>query len=603
MRLCLLGLWLGMVYGLVEAAEFMALSLVPGALAWRNGNASQVVWVAPLVYGALFALAGLTAGLAARLTPRVNWEQVTIFVLVFAGAYFAGTLQGQLLSNLSALILSTGVALTALRLFRRSSEAWLGWMTKTVPQVLLLVALLFVADLAVRAGRESLTLSRLPQPAPEAPNILVLVMDTQRADRLSLYGYSRTTSPRIDSLAGSGIVYRDASATSSWTLPSHATMMTGRPLHDHRAGIMGRPFLDEAFPTLAEVLTDAGYATGGFVSNVFWCGRQTGLARGFVHYEDYFGSLGDALVRTVAGRRLAYDFLPKFGYDRMPGRKWADRINADFLRWFDERSGRPVFAFLNYFDVHAPLHPPEPYAGRFASQGPARSSGEIDIGALTVDMEVPDTAALRLMSDKYDESIMYLDEQIGNLMAQLAARGELENTVIFLTSDHGESFGEHGMVYHGHSLYRDQLHVPLIVWLPGTTYDGVEVPRPVGVHQIPATVMDLLGIADHPFPGSSLLDVETVSDTVLSEVARRSIVPSFWPTSYGSVASLGTERWHYILKENGEEELYDIVADPGELLDLAPQNPDLTGRFKTMLNGKLLNTGLPWDPPAAPSDE
>src|SRR5690606_6332784 len=138
-------------------------------------------------------------------------------------------------------------------------------------------------------------------------------------------------------------------------------MFVGRALHDHQAGLMRRPFLDERFPTLAEELRQGGYATGGFVANTYWCGRQTGLDRGFIRYEDMFGNVGDAIARTSLGRLLAYDVLPRFRVMDVPGRKYAAEINSDLIDWIDDLDDRPFFAFVNYFDVHGPYLPPAPY--------------------------------------------------------------------------------------------------------------------------------------------------------------------------------------------------------------------------------------------------
>ena len=446
--------------------------------------------------------------------------------------------------------------------------------------------------------RERLAMRALATAAAERPNVLVLVLDTQRADHLSSYGYERPTTPRMDRLAAQGALFENAFASSSWTLPTHASLFTGRYPQEHRAGVMRRPWLDGRFPTLAEVLRASGYATGGFVANGFWCGRQTRLHRGFIRYEDFYHSLGDAVARTSLGRRLAYDYGPRFGFIDVPGRKRAELVNAQFLRWVNQVGDRPFFAFLNYFDVHGPLLPPAPYAGRFSGRTSTPKSDEIQIGALTGDMPRYTPEAIRTLIDAYDESLLYLDAQIGALMDSLDAKGALENTLVVITSDHGESFGEHGMMFHGHSMYRDQLAVPLIVRLPGPIAAGLRVTAPVGTEQIPATILKLAGITTDVLPGPALPLSDGAADSspaVIGGVGRRSLVPADWPTSRGWVTSLATRRFHFILNEDGTAHLFDL-ADVKEERDLGvePAYSDSVSTLKRQLEDL-------WERPARPA--
>lgn len=588
-RLLLLGLWLGLAYGLLEAAGFVVLSLIPGALSWRTGSSIQILWVGPLVYAAAFTVITLAlAGLAA-LTERVRplpWDAITVAVLGFVAAFLFATLQGQILSDLAAAVLALGIATEATRQYRRRRDRLLRMMSRSLPYLgggVVLIAALVIGGTELR---ERIALDRL-ESEPGRPNVLLIIMDTQRGDHLSSYGYQRETTPHLDRFAAQGTLFENAFASSSWTLPTHATLMTGRPLHEHRAGVLRRPYLDDRFPTLAEYLSEQGYATGAFVANTYWAGRQTGLDRGFVRYEDFFGNIGDALARTVLGRRLAYEILPHFGLEDIPGRKRADEINRDLLDWLDRIEGRPFFAFVNYFDVHGPYLPPDPYRGRFSGTEETRRkrTGEIEIGALTTEMELPPPEEIRRMIDRYDESLLFLDAEMGRLFGQLEERGLLDRTIVIVTSDHGESWGEHGMMYHGHSLYRDQIHAPLILRYPERVPEGVRATRSVGLDQIPATIADLLG-TESPFPGRSILPIDAPAEPVLIEVAQRSSVPAPWPSSRGWLAGLVTERWHFILSESGDVELYDMVADPGETTDLSqdPAFSDLVADFRSRLN-------------------
>ncbi len=580
-HLLALGAWLGLAYGFLEALEFFVLGLVPGALAWRNGNSAPVFLVAPAFYMALYAFLGLLTALLSRARPQWRWDIILAAALVTLSGYLGASLQGQLFSPMVSVILGVGMGAVTIRTLRRHA-ALLPRVIRSLPW--LTAGVLGIGVLAVGSGvaRERLALSSLPDRAPDGPNVLVLVLDTQRADHLGFQGYRRPTSPAMDSFAAQGTIFTNAISNSSWTLPSHASLFTGRPVSEHRAGQLRRPFLGRAFPTVAEAFTRAGYVTAGFTANTFWAGRQTRLNRGFVHWEDFYRKPGDALVRTVLGRKIAYEFLPKFGQIDIPGRMRAEDINNRLFRWLDRTKRRPFFAFLNYMDVHGPYLPPASYAGRFG--GPRTHVGKtIELGAVTDETALPPPELLRDWVNQYDESILALDAGVGALLHGLERRGILDNTVIVLTSDHGESFGEHGMIYHGNGLHRDQVHVPLVIRYRPAVAAGVRESRAVGIHQIPATVMELAGLPTTAFPGPSLF---TESDApVLAEVGFRPQVPTSWPTAHGWVKSLTTRRWHFILLESGQVELYDLAVDPEETTDLAarPELAETVEELRTLV--------------------
>jgi arylsulfatase A-like enzyme len=564
------GLWLGLAYGLAEAAEFCLLGLVPGALAWRSGNALPIVWVAPVVYAFVgLALAMLFWALTLA-TRRVDGMKVFVFVMLVGGAYLGARLQGQIIAAWASLILALGIGVQLTRVFARRREQMLSMMRRTLLPLGGVVGALAIIQPMASAALERQALNRVPA-GGSGPNVLVLVADTLRADHLSGNGYARPTA-RIDRLAAEGASFVDAYSASSWTLPAHASLMTGRRMHEHRAGRESHPFLDKQFPTLAEILGRAGYVSGGFVANTFWCGRQTGLDRGFVHYEDFYTKLGDALARTVLGRLLVYEALPHLGELDIPGRKSAADINDHLLRWIDGLGGRPFFVFANYMDVHGPYIPPPDYDGRYAgSKLDRRLGSEIELGALNEDTRVPDPATLRASIDRYDESLFYLDEQIGRLLDELARRGLLDRTIVVFTSDHGENFGEHDLIYHGHSLYQEQIRIPLIVRYPSRIRGGARESRPIGLEEIPSLLVELAGVTENPFPrySSSPGQAADPDNVAVSEVGRRRGVPDTWPTATGGLASVQTERWQLIVNDSGTAELYDLATDPKQANNLA----------------------------------
>ena len=561
------GLWLGVIFGFIEAAQAGISFLVPGALDWRTATGLPVLYVAPMVYGVSFTVIAAVVAIAAHWFPRLPWDTVLVGLLAMLGGFFAAALHPLLFGSLTSWVLGLGVAAVVVRAYAPRRDRWIKVVQRTLPIVL---GLVLVAAIAVWLGgriHERIVLRGLKLPPSDRPNVILLVMDTQRADHLSVYGYSRPTSPHLEELAARGWLFENVVASAPWTLPSHATMMTGRLLHEHRAGVDKRPYLDHRFPTIAEELRSAGYATGGFAANIFWCGRRTGLDRGFIHYEDYFVNPADAITRTVLGRWLAWHVFPVFVGLDIPGRQSAESINQRVLRWLDGLGDRRFFVFANYLDVHEPFNPPAPYAGRFrGGKVPNREGAEVDIGGLADQAADRSPERVKDDLDAYDESIQYLDAQLGALFDALRQRGLLENTLVIVTSDHGEAFGEHGLFSHGHSLYRDQVSIPLILY-----WDGHLAPRRVhamaGLYQIAPTIAEAAGIPSDHFPAKSLLAEPDSLGAVVTEVGgRRALAPRF-PISRGWLAAVVSPLFKYIKSESGSTELY-LRTDSAEMTNL-----------------------------------
>src|SRR6202030_2172864 len=206
--------------------------------------------------------------------------------------------------------------------------------------------------------REDILTAELSTAPQGSPNILVIVVDTLRADHLSTCGYVRATIPNLDRIAKQGVLFENAYSASSWTLPSHATMLTGRYPHEHGADLS---YYDGRYPTIAQVLRGEGYRTGAFSANLLYFCRTRGFGAGFLHFEDFFGSWADIVSHTLYGREFNKHVTLPLGYKDIPGRKRAADVNREFLRWVDRATGKRFFAFLNYFDVHDPFFPSEPY--------------------------------------------------------------------------------------------------------------------------------------------------------------------------------------------------------------------------------------------------
>ena len=445
-----------------------------------------------------------------------------------------------------------------------------------------------------------------PLPSSKSSNVVLIVLDTASADHLSLNGYSRRTSPTLDGLARRGIRFDRARATSSWTLPSHASFFTGRWPHELSAGWLTP--LDATHPTLAEYLGSKGYATAGFVANLFYCGMDTGLARGFTDYRDYiFPQLSALKMASLIGRpveglraiddllsmridsTLFQNLLSKFDADR---RKPAAVVNREFLDWLSrrDRPARPFFAFLNYFDVHSPYKLPDWGIHRFGAEPRTGREVELIERWRTVDKHGLSFQEIAFVRDSYDDCIADLDEQLGRLIDDLERRGILERTWLIITSDHGESFGEQpGIFSHGTSLYQPQLHVPLLVVPPTTRH---QLPRfvteTVSLRDLPSTIVDLLDVeVGAPFPGRSLAPLwgdpasSAGADTqgpgpspAISEVIPTDPLdpdPAHMPEKRAVWASLAEGDSSYIwilLGGKVHEALFDLRTDPREARNL-----------------------------------
>ncbi len=398
-----------------------------------------------------------------------------------------------------------------------------------------------------------------------APNVVVLVLDTVRALELSGYGYSRATSPRLDELVREGVRFDRAVATAPWTLPSHATLFTGRFQRD--LSVNWRAPLDTVPPTLAEYFRGRGYATGGFVANMRFTTREYGLSRGFETYRDY-ALIGSQVVgSTMLGRRAIGAWNDLTGDYVVLGRKDARTVIDEFLAWQEAEDDRPFFAFLNIFDAHEPYAPEAPYDLQFAEREPP--TRRLEVGRRHSAEE------LQGLRDAYDGAIASLDAQLGRMLDELSRRGVLDNTIVVVTSDHGEEFGEHGHVSHGNGLHFPALHIPLIVYWPkGNLPKGGVVSEPVSLADVAATIVDLAGDAgEPPLAGASLAPMwrgEPVPNAspILSELYWVRNQPDWYPVAGGNMRSLVRGRFHLIEGPDQAAEMYDIIGDPYEARNL-----------------------------------
>jgi arylsulfatase A-like enzyme len=555
----LLAVWFGLLTGFGELASVMSVTYILDRFLSHWGW--HRVWMTPLADVLIFLVPGLLLALCARFWPhRVTLRTcVTIFSILGTlclALFFHGRIH-----ILALLVLACGAGVQTGRMAAARAAGFQRWVRRTAPVMAGLVLVLGLAVSTWWRVSERRGLARLPAGPAGAPNVLLLILDTVRAMNLGLHGYERPTTPSLERLAARGVTFDWAMSTAPWTLPAHASMFTGRYPFETRAYY--RTPLDRSFPTLAEALQARGYATAAFMANAEYAGRATGLARGFLHFEDYVPSVGQVFFSSGLVRAFQWNrpLRRALRYYELLGRKGAEQINASFLGWQRTRTDRPFFAVLNYFDAHAPYLPPAPYDTLFGAATNRHYLVQQERYIDVVQPEVAPYVASELAA--YDAAITYLDDQLGRLLDELERRGVLQNTVVIVTSDHGEEFGEHGRLGHAYNLHTSLLHVPLIMVAPGRVPSAQRVRVPVSLRDIPATVMSIVGAGESSlFPGQSL--TRTWDPGKASGEATQEMVVS----SEGDMLSLFSGRHHYIRLGTGREQLFDYAADPLEQRDL-----------------------------------
>lgn len=393
------------------------------------------------------------------------------------------------------------------------------------------------------------------------PNVLLLVVDTLRADHTSLHGYERDTTPNLAAFAERALVYDAARATSSWTKPSVASLMTG--LSTTRHGVeQDDGKLPEAATTLAELLAASGYRTGLFSDNPY-VSRAFGFAQGFEHVYDYvsrpiaepsgeeFADGADGAIR----RDEHVDWARRAG---------AGALNRELLEWIDSFGERePWLAHVQYMEPHWPYAPPPPFDTKFTDEPVRRSElpnlWHVATGFAGSESGAPATEAeRRALIDAYDSAVAYWDSEFGALVAALDARGRLRDTIVVVTSDHGEGFYEHDLWAHQNSLYEELVRVPLVIRGRGLMTGRVE--RDVSLERIVGTLLALTGHDPREIGSGDVLGDKTAPAwTARLERNGRSLVATIE----------GDRKWVVYGGEGERTESFDLASDPGEQRDLA----------------------------------
>ena len=374
-------------------------------------------------------------------------------------------------------------------------------------------------------------------------SVVLVTVDTLRADRLGCYGGKSPATPAYDRLAREGTLFENAVATNPLTLPSHASMLTGRHSFEHGVRGNGNFALPASEETLATILSRGGFATAAFVG-AFPLAYRFGLGRGFTVYDDDFGTRKDPAGALV----------PR-------SERRAREVNARALPWLREHAKERFFLWVHYYDPHYEYRPEEPFASRYSKT-------------------------------PYDGEVAATDEALGEVLKTIDAAGISATTAVVVVSDHGEGLGDHGEAFHGIFLYDSTIHVPMLVRAPGVTTAGSRVTATVSGADVAPTVLDMLGVAvprsmsGRPatgFMNTAASRAAGASDSLESGVPSLSDGP-WLEFRWSPLRAWRSRNWKYV--EAPEPELYDLASDAGETKNLASAKPDVVMTARRALEAR-----------------
>jgi arylsulfatase A-like enzyme len=416
------------------------------------------------------------------------------------------------------------------------------------------------------------------------PNVVIIVMDTTRADRCSVNGYERETTPTLRKLTKEGVAFVNAWSPAGWTGPAHASLFTG--LRPERHGFLRgvRDYLDGSAVTLAERLKDAGYRTGCF-SNNETVAVEFGLGQGF----DTFSPLFEDTDRPYPWCRATHEEALDFALEA-------------------HRDGRPFFVFVNDMEPHIPYSPPQETAPAFLPAGfPADAldaARSLNFGILFGHNSRarplgPDIIAAA--SGLYDAEIACLDAGIGRFVEDLRGHGLFDDTLLIVTADHGENLGDHGLMDHMFSIHRSIRHVPLVIRYPPAFPSGAIVGDVVRLEDIAPTVLDVLGIeplADidgltlrGDVAGRLSFGAVNAPNQLLDRLAKEYPLPYYDRELRRNIRAVTDGRYHYIRDSEGREEFYNLVDDPEERWNLASRPGPELERMRALFESGRIGAG------------
>lgn len=408
------------------------------------------------------------------------------------------------------------------------------------------------------AGMALLALGACSRPAEgPPPNVLLVVVDTLRADRLGVYGNPRGLTPFLDQLAQRGTVFANTYAATSWTCPSIATLFTSRYASQHHVNSFEASIAPDEV-TLAELLAKRGYLGAGFSANLRML-EANGYAQGFAAWQAYSSDdAGGAKPRGPLLRREAM--------------QWVQRAVAD------KADHGPLLLYLQYMEPHTPYQPVEPFKTKFARG--AIPINEDAARAKLAALKPLSPAEVERLESLYDGEVATVDDELRSLFGELEASGFLRDSIVVITADHGEEFGEHGTFLHGLTLYNGVMRVPLIIVAPGVP-GGRVVAEPVSLVDVAPTLLELTGLPPAPsFEGRSLVPLmgsawapQAVWAKLKQLVSTREVIGEIEP--YGEQMDMRKHTQAIVRGEqkllvtpHGNTSFYDVQNDPGEMAPL-----------------------------------
>ena len=444
----------------------------------------------------------------------------------------------------------------------------------------------------------------------KSPNVILLTVDTLRADRLGCYGHSGRLTPNIDRLADSGIRFDQAISGGSWTQAAFPVLLTSSYAAMY-GGCLGR--LSPERPSPIETLAAHGYNTGGFSTNLH-LSRATGFDRGFLHFEELNPVEVDPRLRRIKGGQrllqnpMIHSLSRTMGIRTRPARLYSSGANVTdgLSKWLDQVDG-PFFAWAHYMDAHWPYHleedlvQPKDIAQAWQDLATMHGRANFDWSNLDRDKSIT-TAQREHFIELYEKSVKYLDNQIGRLINYLQNSSHADNTLIILVADHGEEFLDHGRWGHWESnLFDEILRVPLIMWMPNGPHSQV-IRQQVRLLDLMPTILELCGCPrTDDVMGDSMASLLTSAESkydggeTISEMRR---------DPWHRIA-VRTESFKYIWdsKRPDQPDLYDLRTDPGEKKNVRDQFPQEVSRFQASIDAHRLRVASTEPAVAAPKPE
>lgn len=579
----------GGVLALVDLAQVAVWN--PGSL-----RASGVAWLIGLYLASAFGAAVVLHGLATVLGRRESGGLIRGGLLA-AGAFILGAeAYLRTLSPTSTMRLPgvLGIAVVAIvllwplsRLFRRPGGAALGAL------VVLLAIGGFGAARGFTAGPETAKNAAALAPGSR-PNILLVLIDTLRADHLGTYGYSRPTSPNIDAFAKESVLFEQAFSQSSWTKPAMASLLTGHFPSMHQTNLEQQK-LPESETIVTQLLRDQGYQTAVLSGNP-WITPDYGFGRGVDHfysiYDERFARVTlfmnalKRLSKQMGSRNWVYNRVKLLVQGELSTTARDEVLTTEASRWLDANHERPFYMHVHYMSPHHPYDPPPPFdkwvpdkSAKPMTYYPKKSYFPFDEGQAISDAQREDMIA------RYDGDILFADTVFQKLVDKLKALGILDDTIIVVMADHGEEFYEHKNWGHGQGLYNELIHIPLIIRYPKAFQPG-RIKTPVMSVDVVPTMLEMASAPPKATAaGKSLVPLakgETVprNPQAFSELIYR----------FGATRSVVDDKYKLIHKQQDERvatEMYDLATDYPEQKNLAQQDTAEAGKLQTQMADTL----------------